>query len=80
MIFKYFVSPHQNFKMTIHIKKCQPQSQHSSHKYYSLVLQKAANGSRTRDLRITNATLYHLSYSSLMHLYASQFEIISQQH
>lgn len=28
-------------------------------------LYQATNGSRTRDLRITNATLYQLSYSSI---------------
>ena len=27
---------------------------------------KATNGSRTRDLNITNVALYHLSYSSLL--------------
>ena len=41
------------------------------------VFLEATDGSRTRDLRITNATLYRLSYSSLMHLHASQFRIVS---
>lgn len=31
---------------------------------FAVSLFKADNGTRTRDLRITNATLYHLSYIS----------------
>lgn len=31
----------------------------------SALNKKAGNGSRTRDLRITNATLYHLSHTSI---------------
>ena len=31
---------------------------------FTIDINKAANGNRTRDLRTTNATLYRLSYSS----------------
>ena len=42
------------------------------HKYWILALNKqAADGNRTRDLRLTKATLYRLSHSSLFSLFSA---------
>ena len=48
------------------MKEAQKEKRQNPHKYWILALHtRAADGNRTRDLRLTKATLYRLSHSSI---------------
>ena len=45
----------------------------------SQILFKAVNGTRTRDLRLTKATLYHLSYNSIVRYKTLRIDILPKE-